>query len=1089
MIGLPALSVSLQPIMANSVPAPLLNAVALEGIFPPAMLERGREYFDRGMLMFLDVNPERDGLWQVEARMAGSGSRFYDQQLIFDQQKPRQPVQMGCSCPYSGSCKHLAAVLLALRSHSNPEAQAGPDSTEEWLAELTSLAPEENSAPPAFVAWVLDPTQTAEGVPTVTVSAWVTSRGEDGSWRRTRNASLTDVADARVEPDLDERDRQWAQTLLPHTAHERDVRNPVLDGAMLGRLLQELTDAGRCYWHSLDNEPLTVGDVRDLRLFWRETDEGYQLARAPEELELVLMEQPVYIDPDQGVLGPLQLPMPARTLAAFLRAPVVSHEEAARVTQRLHETFPDLDVPTPVRLERRDMARVRPTPVLLLTGDEFGNRARLRQRYGDFELPHDQQNRHSMLARGNTLWRIERDPDAEREAAHELTRLGLAPEWERPGDDPELYWRFPGLAASAHWYTFTRTEWPRLEEAGWLIQRDSDFHMDVVEADDIHLDLDEQGRDWFGVSLGIDIDGERFDLLPLITELLTRTREPEQLADEHEPVLLPLPDGRQLAIAPARLYPLINTLHELFDRADDEQAQISRAQALRLNELDDTGYVVRGAQGLRQQLSQLRDGKTARAVQAPPELNVELRDYQLEGLRWLSLLRETGCHGILADDMGLGKTLQTLAHLLREKQAGNLDRPALLIAPTSVISNWRREAERFTPSLKLLVLHGAYRAEYFDDIPDQDLVVTTYPLLARDRERLMQHDWYYAVLDEAQTIKNPRSKAARTARELTAEHRLCLTGTPMENHLGELWSQFHFLVPGLLGDERQFKRLFRTPIEKHGDTEVQQRLSRRVRPFLLRRTKEDVAAELPEKTDIERTLSLAPAQADLYETVRMAMDKRVRQALAQQGLARSQVTILDALLKLRQVCCDPRLLPAGSGYESNAPSVKLQYLRELLPDLVEEGRRILLFSQFTSMLELIATELDALGIPWVRLTGQTRKRDAVIERFRQGEAPIFLISLKAGGVGLNLAEADTVIHYDPWWNPAVETQATDRAHRIGQQKNVFVYKLVTEQTVEEKIIGLQQHKKALAEGIHSGENSSEPGFSEEDVRELLSPLE
>lgn len=1074
--------------MANSIPAPLLNAVALERIFPPVILERGQDYLERGMLMFREVRDVSNGYWQVDARVAGSGSRFYDQQLIFEHHQPRQPVHMVCGCPYDGPCKHLATVLLALRQGVDPVEASEADSTEAWLAELTRRMPAGADETSPVVQYGLDPTQTADGVPSVTVTAWLTRRSGKGGWNRPWEISLYDLADSFIEPDLDERNRQWAETLLAQSAHESLSEHPVLEGTMLGPLLQELVHTGRCHWRSLDSEPLHPAAERELSLFWRETDDGYRLARSPEHLELVLTDQPVYIDPDRSELGPLRLSLPARTLAAFLRAPVVSHEEAARVTRRLHETFPDLEVPTPVRLERRELSGVRPQPVLRLTGDEFGNRALLRQRYGEFEVPQNEQNRHAMLADGDRLWRIERDPEAEHEAAEELSRMGLEPEWEGGGEESELYWRFSGLAAPAHWYEFLRTEWPRLEDAGWLIRRDSDFRMNVVEADDIHLELDEEGRDWFGVSLGIDIDGERFDLLPLITELLTRTSNPEQLADQHEPVLLPLPDGRQLAIAPSRLYPLVNTLHELFDRPE-EDATVSRAQALRLNELDDSGYVVRGARGLRKQLERLRDGKTARPVKAPRALRAELRDYQFEGLRWLSLLRETGCHGILADDMGLGKTLQTLTHLLREKQAGRLDRPALLIAPTSVISNWRREAEHFTPTLDVMVLHGPDRGEWFDEIPEHDLVITTYPLLARDQERLMEYDWYYAVLDEAQTIKNPRSKAARTARELSAEHRLCLTGTPMENHLGELWSQFHFLMPGLLGDDRQFKRLFRTPIEKHGDREVQQRLSRRVRPFLLRRTKEEVAAELPEKTEIERTLSLAPTQADLYETVRMAMDQRVRQALAKQGLARSQVTILDALLKLRQVCCDPRLLPAGSGYKSNAPSVKLQYLRELLPELVEEGRRILLFSQFTSMLSLIADELDTLGIPWVRLTGQTRKRDAVIERFRQGEAPVFLISLKAGGVGLNLTEADTVIHYDPWWNPAVETQATDRAHRIGQQQNVFVYKLITEQTVEEKIIGLQQHKKALAEGIHGGEHSEEPGFTEEDVRELLNPLE
>ncbi|MBD5656984.1 MAG: DEAD/DEAH box helicase, partial [Candidatus Eremiobacteraeota bacterium] len=335
--------------------------------------------------------------------------------------------------------------------------------------------------------------------------------------------------------------------------------------------------------------------------------------------------------------------------------------------------------------------------------------------------------------------------------------------------------------------------------------------------------------------------------------------------------------------------------------------------------------------------------------------------------------------------------------------------------------------------------------------------------------------------------KNPQSKAAQIAMRLRSAHRLCLTGTPVENHLGDLWSLFSIALPGALGDRRQFARLFRGPIEKKGDAVRASLLAERIRPFLLRRTKEAVATELPEKTEIVQRVELVGAQRDLYETIRVTMQRRVRDEIEQRGLARSQIVILDALLKLRQVCCDPRLLPVG--LRKTAESVKFDFLFEMLPQLVEDGRRVLLFSQFTSMLDLIAPALNARDIPFVVLTGKTMDRASVVKRFQSGEVPVFLISLKAGGTGLNLTAADTVIHYDPWWNPAVERQATDRAHRIGQTQHVFVYKLIGAGTVEEKIVELQTRKAALAAAIFSEKGAAGARFSVEDVERLFAPLE
>ncbi|HIP52493.1 MAG TPA: DEAD/DEAH box helicase, partial [Chromatiales bacterium] len=339
----------------------------------------------------------------------------------------------------------------------------------------------------------------------------------------------------------------------------------------------------------------------------------------------------------------------------------------------------------------------------------------------------------------------------------------------------------------------------------------------------------------------------------------------------------------------------------------------------------------------------------------------------------------------------------------------------------------------------------------------------------------------------AQVVKNPKSQAAQIVRRIKADQRLCLTGTPMENHLGELWTQYDFLMPGFLGDQKSFTRLYRTPIEKNGDGEVQARLARRVAPFMLRRRKDEVEKDLPKKTEIIRSVPFGKSQAGLYESIRLTMEKKVRDAIAAKGLARSHITILDALLKLRQVCCDPRLVKLKAAAKVKQ-SAKLEMLMELLPEMLEEGRRILLFSQFTSMLGLIEQELKTRSIRYSKLTGQTRKRDEAIQRFTDGAADVFLISLKAGGDGLNLTAADTVILYDPWWNPAAESQAMDRAHRIGQQKPVFVYKLLTERTVEERILALQEKKKALAESVYRQGKGEVFQLTDEDLNVLFEPL-
>jgi SNF2 family DNA or RNA helicase len=530
------------------------------------------------------------------------------------------------------------------------------------------------------------------------------------------------------------------------------------------------------------------------------------------------------------------------------------------------------------------------------------------------------------------------------------------------------------------------------------------------------------------------------------------------------------------------------TLGEFYLQEPGETTlRLSKADATRLNSLEGLPLLWEGGEQIRTFAQRLRDIRDF-STEAPEGLNATLRPYQLEGLSWMQSLRQLEVGGILADDMGLGKTLQTLAHILSEKIAGRLDRPCMVVMPTSLIPNWLDEAAHFTPQLKVVALYGATRKKHFDNLADFDLILTTYALLPKDVERLAKQPLHVLVLDEAQYIKNPNSKAAQAARELNARQRLCLSGTPLENHLGELWSLFHFLLPGWLGDVKSFNADYRVPIEKRGSEVRLQHLNGRIKPFLLRRTKEQVATELPPKTEIIHWVDLNEAQRDVYETMRLAMDKKVRDEITRKGVARSQIIILEALLKLRQVCCDLRLVNDATLPARGSTSGKLDSLMEMLEELFEEGRRILLFSQFTSMLSLIEDELKKRNVAYALLTGQTRDRRTPVKEFQSGKRQIFLISLKAGGVGLNLTEADTVIHYDPWWNPATENQATDRAYRIGQEKPVFVYKMIARGTVEEKIQHLQKEKSDLAAGVLDGRKAGDWKLQSDDIEALFAPL-
>jgi superfamily II DNA or RNA helicase len=718
-----------------------------------------------------------------------------------------------------------------------------------------------------------------------------------------------------------------------------------------------------------------------------------------------------------------------------------------------------------------------------------------------------------------------RDSKAEATAAGRLARLGFKPFSALPFSvgpehQEDLFLAPPGMSSHyeilmtcgdpGRFLAFSADTVPELVKHGWQVFFSDDYPYRIAEgAADWWADIGEgSGIDWFSFEMGVEFEGHRINLISQLADILAKlpaqitelAPSPEKSAAlvallEKLKLYHTLPDGRLLPLPGARLAPILTALLELIgprqDSLSDGKVRLHRAEAAALaafaGEAGNLAWAA-SAERLIELGNKLRGRRALAAVKPPRTFKAKLRPYQSDGLAWLDFLRDTGFGGVLADDMGLGKTIQALAFLSREKAEGRLDKPALIVSPTSVLPNWQAEAERFAPELSVLALRGQERKALFAEIARHDIVLTTYPLLARDFETLLGQEFHAAILDEAQAIKNPKAAVSTIAHRIHARHRLALTGTPLENNLGEVWSLFQFLSPGLLGDESTFRRTFRTPIEKHGDAAAQGFLSSRLKPFLLRRTKQEVAPDLPPKTEIVEHIRLEGAQRDLYETVRSLMHARVRDEIAKKGLAKSHIVFLDALLKLRQICCDPRLLKMPQARKVKS-SAKLERLMEMVPELVGEGRRILLFSQFTSMLALIEAELQARKIPYVQLTGDTVDRAGPVRAFQSGKAPIFLLSLKAGGTGLNLTAADTVIHYDPWWNPAVEAQATDRAYRIGQDKPVFVYKLVVEEGIEAAIEQLKARKAALAEALFAGSTDRPFDLTEADISALFAPLD
>lgn len=666
-----------------------------------------------------------------------------------------------------------------------------------------------------------------------------------------------------------------------------------------------------------------------------------------------------------------------------------------------------------------------------------------------------------------------RNPDAEQRGLARVARAGFK---GIVGDD------LTSIVGTREVMNFLGREWPALRREGWKLDLQGAVSEFMEKADFIApvVQIHESGTDWFEVGFQYE-DGHGGQLSAHDVQRALR------MGDAFIEI------GSRTCLLDAGA---IESMQDVF--ADCASGEADRAGHFRLSSIY-SSYVKASLDALDgidveatpEWLSSARRQNrevSLEPVHPHPMLQASLRPYQRDGLSWLRFLEKGGYGGVLADEMGLGKTIQTLAWLQLEREdEPSRYLPALIVCPTSLVDNWAAEAARFTPNLRVLTVTGTDRHQKWAELSEHDIIVTSYALLRRDIEQYAAQQFSVAILDEAQHIKNKATQNALAAKRLHAKHRLVLTGTPIENGVSDFWSIMDFLMPGYLGPHETFRRNYELPISRSDDMGqmAQVKLKRKLSPFLLRRLKKDVATDLPPKIERVAFCSMTTDQQTVYRTLLDESRRKLTQLVQDQGFNRSRMEVLKTLMRLRQVCCHLSLLK-NLELQSDNPSAKMELFLELLNEAMDGGHRVLVFSQFVSMLTLIRAELDRRGVQYCYLDGSTQERMQVVHTFNTDRRiPIFLISLKAGGTGLNLTGADMVIHYDPWWNPAVEAQATDRAYRIGQKRTVYSVKLITKGTIEERVLAMQDRKRAIIDATLENDEQVMDKLSWEDVQELL----
>ena len=1053
-------------------------------------------------------------------------------------------ISSNCTCPafskINGHCKHVAALLIAVRDQFRPPKPAQPQ-----------------QPPPALPAVTAGPNG---------VSAYAVPMAEGGGGRRGRRARARALKQAQMaaagliarqgadgkigvdawlnepmppQPKIEYR-MELRQNALAVRVIDPEARTPLLPSALLvpqSQVPSPDRDALRLLARLETEQPRRVGievrgeDASDLLQVLR----GRRVILEPQMMELRYNDEPLrahfdlelsqdaqfvlvktffmrggdprrflptqgawfegspgwHIDPD-GFARPIDKRVAPASLRRLIRQPVI-HDPIERLPLLIAQGLPrvalEVGAELPELSQVADVIDLVPTFRLRAGGSLTEAHVSLRAAYEDVEIdvradgmtppvivkpppPLEEGQKAPKRARC-----IRCDIAAQQEAAARLRALGLIPDEDGQGfmvrgDGALRFWTDGITTLPEEWDLFVPDDLVDVQVRG--------------EALNANVRVS-SGVDWLSLRMSFEAEG-----IAVTQEELARC-----LAEGRRYVRLQ--DGSFARLDPEKVREVLQRQAEILATSGAVGGKLPLSQAGRIEEL--LAHVGRSqvTEGARELFKKLRDIDEIKAAKKPRNLKAQLRPYQESGFQWLAFLHEIGSGGVLADDMGLGKTVQTIALMLyvksldeKAEEAKKSTAPsgkkrkfrALIVAPTSVVTNWLREMDKFAPSLKHALWHGAERKEREDELEGADVVVTSYALLRRDEELLAKIDWRYAILDEAQNIKNPLSATARAAKRLKADRRLALSGTPIENRLSEIWSIFDYVSPGLLGPLDKFEERYSRPIDG-GDQKAAARLRATIHPFILRRTKSEVAKDLPEKIETDQICELTGEQGALYAAVLKEVRAQVMGEVEKQGLARSQIQILAGLTRLRQAACDPRLLGLPRQF-TDEDSGKLNALRDLVQTSIAGGHRVLVFSQFVTMLTIIKRAMEEDKVAYEYLDGSTKDRQSIVERFQKEEgAPVFLISLKAGGSGLNLTGADTVIHFDPWWNPAVEDQATDRAHRIGQTKVVTTYRLIAKGTIEEKILELGAKKRELVGAVLSEDAGGTKKLTKTDLEELF----
>ena len=956
-----------------------------------------------------------------------------------------------------------------------------------WKRQITSISDLLVGANPASEAWPAK----REIVYAVDVAASVSGgclilslgsrdRKADGSWARVRPLALKHQTIAQL-PLSEDREivaavvggmQYWGY--VPSASYSQLPTNYAVTHPLAGSIMPAACRTGRCYLRTSaepdDLTPLTwdEGNPWKFSLEMHRCDqEGWAvsgvLRRGEERMDLAT---PALVTQGGLVFTHDRVALLAEDARfewmAYLRrgGPIKAPEkdkDELLATLLCSHNLPPLEVPEELNYEEVTLV---PRPCLRVRGEDrrLYNAGRLRAELSfDYEgrlLPANEPSRGFYEAEGRRFLR--RDSAAEQAAAGLLSELGLKLRAWTYGD-PKPGWDLAPSKLPRIVRALVEKGW-HLEAEGKIFRRPGAFRIEVTS-----------GIDWFELHGGVEY-GETEVKLPQLLEAVRRGNN-----------MVPLDDGTY-GVLPEEWLRRIGLLAGL-GSPEESHVRFRPSQAGLLDALLAAQPEARCDETFTRVREELRLFQGVEPAQQPAGFVGQLRDYQREGLGWMEFLRRFSFGGCLADDMGVGKTTQVLALLETRRElrvAGESLAPSLVVVPRSLVFNWKEEAARFTPLLHVLDYTGAARDS--SNFPTYDVIVTTYGTLRREAARLKDIEFDYVVLDEAQAIKNAQTESAKAARLLRGRHRLALSGTPVENHLGELWSLFEFLNPGMLGAASVFK--LAGGAARNPDEETRRLLAHALRPFILRRTKDQVAPELPPKTEQTVHCEMEPVQRQLYNELRQHYRDALLKRIEIEGLAKSKIQVLEALLRLRQAACHPGLLDPKRRGE---PSAKLDTLVEQVREVIDEGHKALVFSQFTTLLSIVRNRLDSKGIAYEYLDGATRDRQERVEHFQNDpDCRLFLVSLKAGGLGLNLTAAEYVFLLDPWWNPAVEAQAMDRAHRIGQTRHVFAYRLIARDTVEEKVLELQKTKRDLAAAIISQDNSLIRNLQREDLELLLS---